>query len=253
MPERADNPRLALSAGDGDVRPRGRYVADERLDRRGGRGSRHDGQRRPVRDRARGAGLGRVHPDRQQDRRSVRAQARVRAGPARLRVRRAGDDAGAGPDRDHHLLGHHRRARSLAAAARHAVADPRQLRGRGAGQGLRPGGRRGGDRRRRRTAARRLHHHLSLVAPGVRAGGRDHRGRPLRHRAGPRRAVHGPAGGRPGRRRPVGRRHGRHRAQHPRVAGGRRVGRRVDGASGCSRSGPSPTGCCAASVRASRR
>ena len=35
-------------------------------------------------------------------------------------------------DRDHHLLGDHRRARRVAAAAGHAVAHPRQLRGRGA-------------------------------------------------------------------------------------------------------------------------
>ena len=43
-------------------------------------------------------------------------------------------------DRDHRLLGDHRRPRRLAAAARDAVADPRQLRGRGAEEGLRAGG-----------------------------------------------------------------------------------------------------------------
>jgi hypothetical protein len=34
-------------AGDGDVRARRRHIADERVDRLGGRGSRHDRQRRP--------------------------------------------------------------------------------------------------------------------------------------------------------------------------------------------------------------
>ena len=53
-------------------------------------------------------------------------------GPARLRHRRAGDDARPEPDRDHHLLGDHRRARRVAPAARDAVAHPRQLRRRGA-------------------------------------------------------------------------------------------------------------------------
>ena len=93
---------------------------------------RHDGQRRAVGDRARGARLGRVHPDRQQGRRPHRPQARLRARPARLRRRRAGDGARPEPHRDHRLLGDHRRPRRVAAAARHAVAHPRQLRGRGA-------------------------------------------------------------------------------------------------------------------------
>ena len=128
------------------------------------RGSRHDRQRRAVGDRARGAGVGRVHPDRQQGRRSHRPQAGLRAGPARLRRRRAGDGAGPEPDRDHHLLGDHRRARRVAAAAGDAVAHPRQLRGRGAEEGLRAGRGRGRDRRRGRAAARRVHHHLPVVA-----------------------------------------------------------------------------------------
>ena len=141
---------------------------------------RHDGQRRAVGDRARGARLGRVHPDRQQGRRPHRPQARLRARPARLRDRRAGDDARPEPDRDHHLLGDHRRARRVAAAARDAVADPRQLRGRGADEGLRAGRRRRRDRRRGRAAARRLHHHLPVVARRVPARGRRHRDRALR-------------------------------------------------------------------------
>ncbi len=49
-------------AGDGDVRARGRHVADERVDL--GRRARpaHDGQRSAERDRARGSGVSGVHP-----------------------------------------------------------------------------------------------------------------------------------------------------------------------------------------------
>ena len=107
-----------------------------------------------------------------------------------LRGRRAGDDAGPEPDRDHHLLGDHRRARRVAAAAGDAVAHPRQLRGRGAEEGLRAGRRGGRDRRGRRAAARRLHHHLPVVARRLPARGRRHRDRAVGHQAGPRRAVH---------------------------------------------------------------
>ena len=63
----------------------------------------------------------------------------------------------------------------VAAAAGDAVADPRQLRGRGAEEGVRPGRGGGCDRRRGRAAARRLHHDLSVVADRLPAGGRDHR------------------------------------------------------------------------------
>ena len=62
---------------------------------------------------------------------------------------------------------------------------------------------------------------------GVRAGGRHHRGRAVRHQAGARRAVHRARG----RSTSVGAvlsvaRHGRARARHPGLAGGRRVRRR---------------------------
>ena len=83
--------------------------------------------------------------------------------------------ARAEPDGDHHLLGDHRRPRRLAAAARDAVPDPRQLRGSGAEEDLcadRSGGR---DRRRGRAAARRLRHHLPVLARRLPAGGRRHR------------------------------------------------------------------------------
>jgi predicted MFS family arabinose efflux permease len=52
----------------------------------------------------------------------------------------------------------------------------------------------GVDRRRGRPAARRVHHHLPVVAHRVPARGRHHRGRAVRHRAGPRRALHRVAG-----------------------------------------------------------
>ena len=63
--------------------------------------------------------------------------------------------------------------------------------GRDAAAGLRARRRRGRDRRRGRAARRRLHHHVPLVARRVPRRGRDHRDRPARDRAGPRRPVHG--------------------------------------------------------------
>ena len=133
----------------------------------------------------------------------------------------------AGHHRDHHLLGGHRRARRVAAAAVHAVAHPRQLPGRGAEEGLRHGRRRRGDRRRGRTAAGWLHHHLPVLAGRVRPRSGDHRGRAVRHQAGPRRPLHRATEDRPRRRRPVRRGHGRPRARHPGLAGGRRSRRRA--------------------------
>ncbi len=149
------------------------------------RGSRHDRQRRSVGDRPRGAGVGGVHPDRQQGRRPLRAQTGLRAGPARLRHRRPVDGARPGRDRHHRLLGDVRWARRLTAAARHAVADPRQLRRSGSAEDLRAGRRGGGDRRRGRAAGRRFHHHLPVVASRVPPRGRRHRRRAVGHRAGP--------------------------------------------------------------------
>ena len=139
----------------------------------------------------------------------------------------AGDDPGPGPDRDHHLLGGRRRARRVAAAAGDAVPDPRQLPGRGAEEGVRPGRRRRGDRRRGRAAAGRVHHHLPVLAGRVPARSGGHRGRAVRHQTRPGRALHRAAGGRRRRRGPVRAGHGRHRARHPGVAGRRRSGRRA--------------------------
>ncbi len=189
----------------------------------------HDRERGAVGDRARGARVGRVHPDQQQGRRPDRAQAGLRARPAGVRGRRARDDARAEPDRDHHLLGDHRRPRRFAAAARDAVPDPRQLRRRRAQAGVRAGRCRGCDRRRRRAAARRLRHHLSVVARRLRARGRRDRGRAVPDQARPRRALHGAPAGRRRRSDPLRLRDGRPRARDPRLAGGRRVRRPADG------------------------
>ncbi len=79
------------------------------------------------------------------------------------------DDAGAGAHRDHHLLGDHRRARRLTAAALDAVAHPRELRRSGSAQGLRAGRRVGGDCGGDRPAGRRLHHDLTCRG-GSRSG-----------------------------------------------------------------------------------
>ena len=110
---------------------------------------------------------------------------------------------------DHHLLGDHRRARRLAAAAGDAVAHPRQLHRRRPEEGLRPGRRGRRHRRRRRPAPRRIRHHLPVVAGRLRARGRHHRGRALPDRPGPRRPLHRIPQDRPRRRGPLGPRHGR--------------------------------------------
>ena len=214
-------------ARDGDVRARGRHVADERVDLGGRPRSRHDGERGSVGDRARGARLGRVHPHRQQGRRSDRPQARVHHRAARLRDRRALDDALAEPAPDRDLLGGRRRPRRVAAAAVDAVAHPRELRGRDAAAGLRARGRGGGDRGRRRAARGRLHHDLPLLAGRVRRRGRDHRDRAPRQPARARRSLHGRPSGRRRRRDPLGGRHGRSRARDPRLGKGRRGGGRA--------------------------
>ncbi len=142
--------------------------------------------------------------------------------------RSAGDDAGPEPDRDHHLLGDHRRARGVAAAARDAVPDPRELRGRGSDEDLRAGRGRRRDRCRGRAAARRLRDHVPLVACRLRARGRRDRGRVVPDQARPRRRLHRAAADRHRRRDPLRARHGRPRARHPRLAGRRRVRRLAD-------------------------
>ena len=88
-------------------------------------------------------------------------------GLLRVRHRRAGDDARSKRDRDRHLLGRDRWARRLAAAARDAVPNPRQLRRSGPEAGLCPGRCLRRDRRSGRTSARRLHHDLPIVARRV--------------------------------------------------------------------------------------
>ena len=194
---------------------------DERVDLRGHHGPGHHRQRGAVRHRARSTGLGGVHLDQQQGRRSDRPEAGLRPGFAGLRHRSPGDDPVPEPRGDRHLLGDHRGAGGLVAAAGDAVADPRQLRGGGPEGGVRPGRRRGGHRGRDRSTPRRVRHDLPVVAGRLRAGGRHHRRRPEPDRAGPRRSLHRLTPGGRGRRRPVRHRHGRRGARHPRLAGGR--------------------------------
>ena len=168
-------------AVDGDVRARRRHIADERVDLGGGARPQHDGQRSPVGDRARSAGVGRLHPDRQQDRRPLSgASGPTCSGCSATPSAPLAMTLAQGLTADHHLLGRHRRARCVAAAARHAVAHPRQLRGQRAAEGLRHGGRVGRHRHRRRTAARRVHHHLPVLAGRLPARGRRDRGRAVR-------------------------------------------------------------------------
>ena len=174
-------------------------------------------------DRVGGARVCGVHPDQQQSRRPDRPQEGLRPRAARLRDRGPGDDAGAERDRDHHLLGDHRRARGVAAAARDAVPDPRELRGRCSDKDVCAGRGRRRDRCRGGATARRLPDDLPLLACRLRARGRRDRRRAVPDQARPRRAVHGAAAGRRGRRGPLCGRDGRPRARHSRLAGRRRA------------------------------
>ena len=157
-------------AGHGDVRAGGRHVDHERVDLGRGRGSRHDGERCPVGDRARGACLRRVHPDQQQSRRPHRPQTGLRARSARLCHRRVGNDPHPEPDRGHHLLGDLRRYRRVPPPACHAIVDPRELRREGTGEGLRAGRSGRCHRRRGWPADRRIHHDLPVLAGRVSPG-----------------------------------------------------------------------------------
>ena len=219
--DRRSEPAARAAPGDGDVRPRRGHVADERLHRRRRARPRHDRQRCAVRDRPRSPRLRGVHHHRRQGRRPDRPQEGLRARPPGLRDGRRRDDPGAGPHGDHHLLGRHRRARRGVAAARHAVADPRELRRRRAQAGLRTGRGRGRHRRGGRPAPRRVHHDVPVVAARVRPRGAHHRRRALRPAPGARRALPRPAPRGPRRVGALGGRDGQRRAGHPRLAGGR--------------------------------
>ena len=178
-------PEARAAAGDGDVRPRRGHVADERLDLGGRHRPEHDRERGAGGDRAGGARVCRLHPDHEQSWRPDRAQASLRARPARLRDGRGGDDTCPESDGDHRFLGDRRRPGCVASAARDAVSDPRELRGRGTQEGVRARRGRGRDRRRSRPADRRLRHHVPVVAGRLRARGRRDRGRALPDEARP--------------------------------------------------------------------
>ena len=184
-------------------------------------------ERGPVRDRPRGAGVGGVHPHRQQGRRPDRAQAGLRPRPARLCDRRAGHGARTEPDRRSSSSG-----RSSAASAPSLLLP--------AMQSLIHGNFEGAAQKKAYALVGASAAIAAAVGPllggfittylswrvGFPLEARDHRRRPIRHQAGSRRALHRRPAHRRGRRRALGARHGRHRAQHPGVAGGRRGCRR---------------------------
>ncbi len=216
---------------------------------------RHDGQRRAVGDRARGARLRRVHPDRQQGRRPDRAQARVRPRAARLRRRGAGDDARAGPDGRSSSSG-----RSSAGSAPRSCCPPCSRSSTATSRAPRSG-------RPTRWSAPRPRSPPRSGRCSAASSRRTCRGawRSLLEvviiavvllsiklvRDAP---VHGRPARRPGRRGALGGRHGRHRARHPRVAGGRRGRRARSWCSARSRMAAARVaGSCGASGRASRR
>ena len=146
-------------------------------------------------------------------------------GLLRLRRRRTRHDPRPERHRDHHLLGDHRRARRVPAAAGHAVAHPRQLHRTRPEAGLRPRRRRRGHRSRDRATPRRVRHHVPVVAGRLRPRGGDHRRRAVPDRPGPRRRLHRIPQGRRRRGAAVGGRHGRPGPRDPRLAGRRRDGR----------------------------
>ncbi len=97
------------------------HLLDERFDCRRGSRSRHHRQRCSVRDCVGGPGVGRIHFDREQGRRSGRAAGRT-YGSAVLHNWRVGDGSFPESAGDRHL-GHHWRPGGFAAAAGHAVPD----------------------------------------------------------------------------------------------------------------------------------
>ena len=145
-----------------------------------------------------------------------------------------------GPDGDHRLLGDHRRLGRFAAAARDAVADPRQLRGSGAEEDLRPHRRGGGDRGGGRAAARGLRHHLSVLARRLPAGGRGHSDRAGADRTRQGRPLHRATADRHRGRGPVRGGDGWRGAGNPGVAGGWRLRRAADRDRGAGAVGAGP-------------
>ena len=207
-------------SGNGDVRPRRGHLDHERLDLGRCPRHRHHGERCAVRYCSRGPGVCIVHPDREQGRRSHRAQEGVCARIARLRGGGSGDGTRPEPDDHHHLLGHRRRPWRVTPAASDAVADPRELRRCRATQGLRTGRCGCGHRRSCRSARRWLHHDVSVVENRLLTRGRDHTDRPLGNTPRQRRGVHRTTSNRRRGCFPLGHRDGRPRARHSGVAGG---------------------------------
>ena len=190
------------------------------------RGPRHDGERRPGGGRDRGAGVRRLHPDQQQARRPLRPQAGLR--------RRACCSTRSGA-----------LAMVFAQGLAAIIVFWAVIGGLGASlylpamQSLIHGNFEGKARAKVFALVGASGAIAAAIGPLIggfvttvlswRVGfvleGADHRGRPGREQADPRRAVHGRSVGRRGRRVPLRGRHGRPRRRRARLAGGRRVGR----------------------------
>ena len=232
--------RVAIAPRDGHVRARRRYLVDERVDRVRGPRSRHDRERRAGGDRTGGAGLCRLHPDREQGRRPDRTQACIHDRSARVRDRCAVDDPRPRRNGDHRVLGRDRWTRRFAPAPGHAIADPRELRRRGTEEGLRARRGVGRDRRSDRAPPRWLHHDVPVVARRLPARGGGHRDRVVRSGSRAGRGLHRASSRRRRRLDPVDRRDGRHRARHLGMAGRWRVRRRTVDAGSPRVDGPRP-------------
>ena len=174
---RADDPRRRAVPHDA------RQLGDERLDRDGREGRRHDGDRHPGRDHGLHARDGGADDHRRQGRRDHRPQAGVRDRLRHLRLRLAHHVARAEPARPAVRLVVPRGCRRGADHARDRRPRRVELRAGAPAGGLRDGRRRRRDRRRGRPADRRLLHDLLLVALGLRGRGRRRARDPRRSRA----------------------------------------------------------------------
>src|SRR5436190_12723197 len=157
----------------GTVPDDARHVSDERLDRDGREGCRHNRDRNPGRDHGVHPGDGRADDHRRKDRRDDRPQAGLRDRLRHLRVRVADDVPGAQPAGPLVRLVVPRGPRRRPDPSLDRRAGSRELPGRATSCRVRPRRRRRRRRGRGWPADRRLLHDLLLLAVGVRRGGRD--------------------------------------------------------------------------------
>ena len=183
-PARSGTQHRPADAGRRPVPDDARQLGDERLDRDGGQGRRHDGDRDPGRDHGLHAGDGGADDHRRQDRRDDRPQARLRDRLRDLRRRVVDDLARAEPAGA--------ALRLVVPRRRRRGADPagdRRARGRELPRRAPPGrlrARRGGrrDRRGRRPADRRLLPRRTSPGAGSSRRGRGRARDPPARRAG---------------------------------------------------------------------